>query len=269
MARLKTLNDVDSAAASDPVDEQAIDASVATGSEVATEQPASAPQNEPVAADTDTEGAGAQQAPTDEPFVAPSELEIAIARADRVDSEYLAQSDKLAAANATIARLNDDIKERDLALDKAMGDLAARDAQIAALGARPAPLEPTPAIKRPKVGKVLKLPEEDKFAPAREVMAALDAGEVLVMVLADDNGVVQPFPAVVGGKSMFTVRDSGLLYAAEIDLAPEIELVTVRHAVLLDADGKVLSACRFGALLIGGGGLSARIPGNNVRFNFD
>lgn len=100
------------------------------------------------------------------------------------------------------------------------------------------------------------------------MLADLDAGELAQVVLTDDSDLVQPYGPAIGGKAMFTVKDSALLFAPQIALEPEMEAVTVRHAVLLSGDGKVLSTCRFGALLIGGGGNSAAIPGNNVRFAF-
>ena len=209
-------------------------------------------------------------APADDVAAAPLPSELAVAHAafDAAQEEYLAQSDKLAAANAANASLQDDLKDRDAQILALTATIAQRDAQIAALGAAP----PTPvaeaAIKLPKLGKVLKVPEEDGFAKWTDVLASLDDGALAVVVLADDNGVVQPFAPVVGGKALFTTQGDALLYAPLIALEPESDLVTMRFAVLLDAGGKVLSVCRLGALLIGGGGLSAMIPGNNLRFAF-
>lgn len=195
-------------------------------------------------------------------------LETAHAKIDEVRGEFLDQSDKLAAANAQVVSLTEDLKDRDAQIDALTKTVAERDAQIAALNAAPPPPAAEATIKRPEVGNALKLPEEGQFAKWADVLADLDAGELAQVVLTDDSDLVQPYGPAIGGKAMFTVKDSALLFAPQIALEPEMEAVTVRHAVLLDAGGKVLSTCRFGALLIGGGGNSAAIPGNNVRFAF-
>ncbi|WP_298164566.1 hypothetical protein [Novosphingobium sp.] len=217
----------------------------------------------------DTNGAAEPETVAIDPIaVAQAAASDALARVDDVQAEYLAQSDKLAAANAQVASLTDDLKDREARIDALTATLAQRDAQIAALGAAPpAPVAET-TIKRPKVGKALKLPEEGEYAKWGDVSDLLDAGDLTVLVLADDNGVVQPYPAVIGGKALFTPQASSLLFGGMIQLEPEMDQVTLRFAVLLDAGGKVLSVCRLGALLIGGGGLSAMIPGNNLRFSF-
>lgn len=200
-----------------------------------------------------------------------AERDAALTRADKIETDYLVQSDKLAEVNAALEKAKNDNAEYATDTDKMRGTIAKLEAQIAALCAAPAPA-PAPvdvSIKRPKVGKELKLPEEGKRAKAEAVHSVLAAGAQLVMVLADDNGKVQPYPAQVGGTNMFTAHGTGLLFAGAIDLAPERDAVEMRFAVLLDVDGKVLAACRLGAMLLGGGGLSAMIPGNNLRFEFD
>ncbi|WP_226018114.1 hypothetical protein [Novosphingobium sp. FKTRR1] len=286
MARLKTLTDGadeataaavaltgETAATEGLLADGAAEAALAVAVEPAPEPAPVAPSPDDVSTSLGTSGerGGNPAAPSDaDPIAAASAVASeARARADAVEAEYLAQSDKLATANATIASLRDKLSERDAALDNAQAAIAQRDAQIAALGASPIAPVAEVVIERPKVGKALKLPEDGERAAAADVMASLDAGGVVVMVLADDGAVVQPYPPAIGGKGLFTVHGSGLLYSGTIDLNPEIEQVTVRYAVLLDSAGKVLSTCRLGALLIGGAGLSAMIPGNNLRFDFD
>ncbi len=193
-------------------------------------------------------------------------LDRAHATIDRMQGEYLAQSDRLAAVNARAASLEDEVTAKQGEIDALTKAVAERDAQIAALGSAPPPVPAEYAVHRPAAGDVLK--GLDDFTPTEDAIAYLDAGELLVMVLADDNGVVQPFAPAIGGKAMFTPHGGSLLYAPLIMLEPELPLVSVRYAVLLDDDGNVLSVCRLGAVLIGGGGLSAMIPGNNLRFNF-
>lgn len=291
MARLKTVIDGTTDGATDGAsDAQAVDG-VAGDAAPETAQGSAAPEEAgeaEAAAEPVSEGDATQAEPTvvtepDPALPAPAdgvaaddvppvplspELVQAHAALDAAHAEYLAQSDKLAAANAQVVSLTEDLKDRDAQIDALTKTVAERDAQIAALNAAPPPPAAEATIKRPKVGKALKLPDEDQFAKWADVLADLDDGELLQVVLTDDSDLVQPFGPAIGGKAMFTVKESALLFAPQIALEPEMQAVTVRRAVLLDADGKVLSTCRFGALLIGGGGNSAAIPGNNVRFAF-
>ncbi len=285
MARLKTLKDSDETAAQDavagdvapetaPEGEAAAGEDGAPGEEAATEAVSvegvstSLDTNGEIAPDTNREAAPLPAPVNDPVALLTGEVEAAKSALDAAQAEYLAQSDKLAAANSQVASLTDDLKDREARIDALTATLAQRDAQIAALGAAPPAPVAEATIKRPKVGTALELPEEDDYAKWGDVAGLLDEGELVVLVLADDNGVVQPYPAVIGGKALFTAQAGSLLYGGMIQLEPEMDQVTLRFAVLLDAGGKVLSVCRLGALLIGGGGLSAMIPGNNLRFNF-
>lgn len=296
MARLKTLKDSDNEAAADVADNAAAtpdaapeaatetvegSSAEATAESVTGDAPVPVPVPAPATTDaslspalpaTDNDPpAPAQPAPPadDGPIAeAQAAATAALERADRAEADFLAQSDKLAAANARIASLQEDLKAGQNTIDQLTATIAQRDAQIAVLGiAAPAPAIVT-SIARPEPGEVLKLPEDGASAKWSEVSNALDQGAVLVLVLVNDSGAVQPFPAIIGGKALFTVQGNTLLYAGVIDLAPETALATVRHAVLLNDKGNVLSTCRLGALLIGGGGNSALIPGNNLRFAF-
>ena len=202
-----------------------------------------------------------------------AERDAAFARADTAETDYLVQSDHLAAANAARVKAEGELKAALEALDSANATKASLGAQLAALGAAPPPAPPETKIKRPKVGAVLKLPEEGARAKGAAVVAALEAGGALVMVLADDAGAVQPFAAQVGWQEMFLVHSPDarptVLFAPNLELTAAMERIALRYVVLLDGHGKVLSSCRLGALLIGGGGLSALIPGNSLRFEFE
>ena len=260
MAGLKTLDDTAKAAeaAAAAPDAAAQDAAVNDAQEALEVAAEDVAAPEPAAEAKDTALAALRV-----------ERDAALARADQAETDYLVQSDKLASANAELAKLAGQIKDRDAADDTAKATITKLEAQIIALGATPPAPPAELAIKRPKVGKELKLPEEGKRAKAADVLGLLGDGELLMVVLADDNARVQPFPAQVGGADLFTASGAGLLFAGAIELNQDAEATVMRHAVLMDAQGKVLSSCRLGALLLGGGGLSAMIPGNSLRFDFD
>lgn len=201
-----------------------------------------------------------------------AERDAAIERGDSLETDYLAQSDKLAAANAALAKAAGDLKEALETIDQVTGAKAQVEAQLAALGVAPPKPVRAVKIKRPEPGKALELPDESARAKGEDVAAALLDGEVLVLVLLDDAGRVQPYPAQVGGAELFTLHspeiDPYVLFCAAIELRADMAHIEVRQAVLLDAKGTVLSSCRFGALLIGGGGNTALIPGNGLAFRF-
>jgi len=257
MAGLKVIDEgADAAAAAKDAGEQGAEQAAATDATTqGTEQAAA-------------EGDGGVSAAED-PAVAAlrEERDAALARAEKAEADYLAQSDELAKANAALFAAKDENATGDE--DKAR--IAELEAQIAAMqAAQPTPPAPVDVdIKYPKVGKALKIPEEGKRATAADVANLLAAGDVLVMVLTDSNGKVQDYAPQVGGPGLFIARDTGLMFGADIDLKPEMPRIELRFAVLLDAAGKVLSSCRLGALLIGGDGLSAMIPANNLRFDFE
>lgn len=225
---------------------------------------------QPPAGGAIAEAAGGAAAPANPALAAlMAERDAAVTRADTAEGDYLAQSDKLAEANAALVKFKAELAELTAAADKGLATITKLEAQVVALGAAPAEPEPTIEIKRPKPGKVLKLPEEGKRAKGDDVLGGLDAGGLLVLVLVDDNARVQSYAARVGGADLFAAQGGGLLFTGAIDLMPDLPPVEMRAAVVLDIDGKVLSSCRLGALLLGGGGLSAMIPGNSLRFEFD
>lgn len=295
MARLKTLTDgTNEAAAVDPVasdpapettaqgeaaasaEEPAPETVTGGGTGEADADPATAPAPAEVPADLAVPTDPALSADPGLPaHVAMNEVDALEAEVQRVTAaleaahaEFLDQSDKLAAANAEIASLEADVGEKQAEIDRLTATVAQRDAQIAAMGSVPPPEPAEAGIFRVRAGDALTLPEDGAHAKWGDVLDSLDAGGLVQVALVGDAGIVQPWGPMVGGKALFAVRERGLLYAGAIDLLPELPEVTVRHAVLLDDKGDVLSTCRLGALLIGGGGNSALIPGNNLRFEF-
>ena len=254
MAGLKTLND----AAEGDTGAAEADAGVAAG-QVETEAAIDAP---------------AQADPLD-PAVAAmrEERDAAVLRGDQLEADYLAQSDKLAAANAALAASGDAHREALNEAERLAGLLAEREAALAKLGA------PTPKVpkavkwKLPKPGTVVAVPDEGERATSAEVTALFEDGAALALLLLGDDSAVQPFPAQLGGAEKFLLQSpeagATVLFAVAIELTAELPFIAVRHAVLLDAGGAVLSSCRLGAVLIGGGGNTALIPANNLRFEFE
>lgn len=212
----------------------------------------------------------AGDAPVDPAIAAlTTERDAAVARADQLETDYLAQSDILAEVNGKLFKAEGSLSEIAAAADTAQATIARLEAQIVALGAAPPAAPVEVLIKRPKPGKELKLPEAGNRAKAAAIQGLLADGALLMVVLVDDSGLVQPWPAAVGSAEMFTAAGERLLFAPAIALAPEMPAIEIRHVVLLDAAGKVLSACRYGALVLGGGGLSAMLASNTVLFEFD
>jgi hypothetical protein len=166
----------------------------------------------------------------------------------------------LTALIASRAELQDEITALKDKSAQASSDAGAQEAHVPAVAA---------TIKAPKPGKVLKLPEEGARAKADAVAADLDGGAALGLVLTDDDGRVQPFPAQVGGRDIFLLTggpgEARILFGPPLSLGADLPPCTVRHAVLIDESGGVLSSCRFSADLIGGNGFSALIPGNNIQ----
>lgn len=190
-------------------------------------------------------------------------------RADKAEAEVKALVGAPVTPDPALAEKDKAIAELTAERDRGLARVAELEALLADEGAVVTAQGDAPDVKRPRPGKVLTIPPEGKRATFSMASAWLADGGLTVVVLTDDRGAVQPYPALVGGQSLFTTVPSGLTCNAPIELTAEMERMEVRHAVLLASDGTVLTACRLGALLLGGGGLSALIPANNLLFTFD
>jgi hypothetical protein len=121
---------------------------------------------------------------------------------------------------------------------------------------------------------VLTVPTDRRDLVAR-VLAALDDGDSLVIVLADEDGEALPIPPTEvrpGDVQRFGGSSPSLIYKPRIELAPELPAVAVRQAFLLveprmDDDGPAAAAvCRLSVDLNAGGGRRAEIPDGNLLF---
>jgi hypothetical protein len=121
---------------------------------------------------------------------------------------------------------------------------------------------------------VLTVPTDRRDLAAR-VLAALDDGDSLAIVLADEDGEALPIPPTEvrpGDIQRFGGSSPSLIYKPRIELAPELPAVAVRQAFLLveprmDDDGPAAAAvCRLSVDLNAGGGRRAEIPDGNLLF---
>lgn len=205
-------------------------------------------------------------------------------RIGALEVENEALQEKLAAANIANQKLEGDLMELRTAPVTPDPHLAEQAEEIATLKKQLADAQghpgeappPAPAaeelVKRVKFGKTLKLPLESTDGAAAKIEAMVEAGEVFQMALVDEAGVVQPFPVQVGGADLFTMQGRGerILFARDINIGSDLAHCSVKYAVLLDADAKVLSVCQcsWGGNLVGGKGFSALIPANSLSFAF-
>jgi hypothetical protein len=121
---------------------------------------------------------------------------------------------------------------------------------------------------------VLIVPTDRRDLVAR-VLAALDDGDSLAIVLADEDGEALPIPPIEvrpGDVQRFGGSSPSLIYKPRIELPPELPAVAVRQAFLLveprmDDDGPAAAAvCRLSVDLNAGGGRRAEIPDGNLLF---
>jgi hypothetical protein len=118
-------------------------------------------------------------------------------------------------------------------------------------------------------GHVLDLPDEMTAAKAEDVAALLADGGKLELALTDESGVVQPYRITVGGDDVFllsSVSPPSVLFLSALEIDHANAACEIRYAVLCNQGGNPLAACRFGAMLKGGGGFSALLPEKTIKF---